>query len=400
MGIPKFFRWISERYPLLSQLLANSEIDLLPVVDNLYLDMNGIIHHCTHPNNQDEERGKEYALTEDEMFVVIAQYIDKLFHLIKPQKLFYMAVDGVAPRAKLNQQRQRRFRTAHDAKLAKENELEHNNNNNTNDFLDEKPHFDSNCITPGTNFMYQLSERLKFFIKQRMNEDYLWRNVTVVFSGQEVPGEGEHKIMEYIRHKKCQPDWDPNTSHCLYGLDADLIMLALTTHEPHFYLLREEVLSRRGGKNDPKKSSKQADGEEKFQLLHIGLVREYLQLEFGTIGIPFDLERVIDDFVLMCFFVGNDFLPTLPKKDIAEGALSDFLRIYKQKLKEWGGYLTDGAKIDLKHLEDLLKSLSVLEKHYFQLLPKEGLNDVFKSPANSLNSSTTSLSCNYTIEIY
>ena len=89
--------------------------------------------------------------------------------------------------------------------------------------------------------MARLSEQLRYFVNKKITEDANWRNVTVVLSGHEVPGEGEHKIMEYIRHSRAQPDYDPNVRHCLYGLDADLIMLGLLSHDPHFCLLREEV---------------------------------------------------------------------------------------------------------------------------------------------------------------
>ena len=94
---------------------------------------------------------------------------------------------------------------------------------------------------PGTIFMTKLSEQLRYFVNKKITEDANWRDVQVVLSGHEVPGEGEHKIMEYIRLSKAQPDYNPNVRHCLYGLDADLIMLGLLSHDPHFCLLREEV---------------------------------------------------------------------------------------------------------------------------------------------------------------
>lgn len=92
MGIPKFFRFISERWPLISQLIDENQI---PEFDNLYLDMNSILHACTHSNDDTLTR-----LTDDQMYSAIFNYIDHLFQIIKPKKTFYMAIDGVAPRAK------------------------------------------------------------------------------------------------------------------------------------------------------------------------------------------------------------------------------------------------------------------------------------------------------------
>jgi 5'-3' exoribonuclease 1 len=89
--------------------------------------------------------------------------------------------------------------------------------------------------------MTKLSHQLKYFINMKVSEDSDWQKIKIVLSGHEVPGEGEHKIMEYIRNTKGQADYNPNVRHCLYGLDADLIMLGLLSHDPHFALLREEV---------------------------------------------------------------------------------------------------------------------------------------------------------------
>src|SRR6202789_4092178 len=148
---------------------------------------------------------------------------------------------------------------------------------------------------PGTHFMAKLSEQLRYFVNKKITEDANWREVHVVLSGHEVPGEGEHKIMEYIRLSKAQPDYNPNVRHCLYGLDADLIMLGLLSHDPHFCLLREEVTFGRQSKAKSKELEHQ-----NFYLMHLCIVREYLELEFqelkepGVLSFPFDMERIID----------------------------------------------------------------------------------------------------------
>ncbi|KAK6219940.1 xrn 5 -3 exonuclease [Colletotrichum tabaci] len=355
MGVPKFFRWLSERYPAISQLIAENRI---PEFDCLYLDMNGIIHNCTH---KDTGEDTTFRLSEEEMFIRIFNYIEHLFGKIKPKQLFFMAIDGVAPRAKMNQQRARRFRTALDTEKARDKAISEGVE------MPKEPPFDSNCITPGTEFMAKLTQQLKYFVNKKVSEDADWQGCEIVLSGHEVPGEGEHKIMEYIRNAKAQPDYDPNVRHCLYGLDADLIMLGLLSHDPHFCLLREEVTFGRVNKAKTRELEHQ-----NFYLLHLCIVREYLELEFqelqqpGRLSFPFDLERVIDDFILMAFFVGNDFLPNLPRLHINEGALAAMFRIYKSVLPQGDGYINEGGVINLPRLQRLLNELAKDETNQFE----------------------------------
>jgi 5'-3' exoribonuclease 1 len=168
--------------------------------------------------------------------------------------------------------------------------------------------------------MTRLHSQLKYFISKKITEDSSWGDIEVILSGHDIAGEGEHKIMDYIRLSKSQVDYNPNIRHCIYGLDADLMMLGLVTHEPHFALLREEVTFGRKSK-----APKQKGSAPTFFLFHLSLFREYLNLEFenlkGTLKFPYDLERIIDDYVLMCYFIGNDFLPHLSGFDINNGFL-------------------------------------------------------------------------------
>jgi 5'-3' exoribonuclease 1 len=215
--------------------------------------------------------------------------------------------------------------------------------------------------------MHRLTQQLKYFINKKVSEDVDWQGCEIVLSGHEVPGEGEHKIMEYIRLAKAQLDYDPNVRHCLYGLDADLIMLGLLSHDPHFCLLREEVTFGRQSKSKSKELEHQ-----NFYLMHLCIVREYLELEFqelkdeGALDFPFDLERVIDDFILMAFFVGNDFLPNLPNLHINEGALALMFKVYKTVLPKGDGYINERGVINMKRLATLLDELSHVEYRFFE----------------------------------
>ncbi|OUC39935.1 XRN 5'-3' exonuclease, partial [Trichinella nativa] len=184
MGVPRFFRWLSERYPGLSQLVVESQI---PSYDNLYLDFNGIIHNCSHPSFADATSAKE---AEDSRLKAIRN----------------------------------------------------------GEVIPDSDPFDSNCITPG-----------------------------------------EHKILAFIRFMRSQADYDSNTTHCIHGLDADLIFLGMAMHEPYFSILREEQV-----KPD-----------------------------------VYDEEKIIDDWIFMSFFIGNDFIPNVPMLITNENALPNVWLAYQ-----------------------------------------------------------------------
>ncbi|KRX84251.1 5'-3' exoribonuclease 1, partial [Trichinella sp. T6] len=352
MGVPRFFRWLSERYPGLSQLVVESQI---PSYDNFYLDFNGIIHSCSHPSFADAT----FRCTEVDIFTNIFSYIEGIFQLIKPRKLLFIAVDGVAPRAKMNQQRSRRFMSA---KEAEDSRLKAIRNG---EVIPDSDPFDSNCITPGTEFMERLHIHLKYFINLKLSSDPLWQNVDVYYSGHDCPGEGEHKILAFIRFMRSQADYDSNTTHCIYGLDADLIFLGMAMHEPYFSILREEVVPFRRSK----KGLRMVE-DQKFYLLHLILLREYICLEFEHLKQVkpdvYDEEKIIDDWIFMSFFIGNDFIPNVPMLITNENALPNVWLAYQNAFPNMDGYLNNGGHLNIPNLKIFFNELKKFEYQKYE----------------------------------
>ncbi|XP_066336433.1 5'-3' exoribonuclease 4-like isoform X1 [Miscanthus floridulus] len=374
MGIPSFYKWVVNKYPSVISP-AKEEPEECPdgIYDNLYVDMNCIIHCCFHPQDlMHADIDVCPPMTVSEVFESMFEYMDRLFRIVRPTRLLYLAVDGVAPCAKMNRVRRGRF---HSARLARSEEIE--------DYemrkelraqgKEEPPReisevSDPNVIAPGTEFMEKLSQALEYYIRARLNSDPWWRDIMVILSDANVPGEGEHKIMSFVRAQRSMEGYDPNTRHCLFGHDADLIMLALASHEVHFSILREDVLL-------PNQAETEGNPKKPFLFLNIWVLREYLEIEFKILD-PVcepDIERLIDDFIFICFLMGNDFIPHIPSLETHEGAVDLLIEVYKTTFNKMGGYIinTDkvkdknGAYLEVSRLEIFLHELSMYEEKIF-----------------------------------
>ena len=431
MGVPSFFRWLSRKYPkIISPVLEEHQVVedgvKLPIdysapnpngeLDNLYLDMNGIVHPCSHPEN------KPPPENEDEMLLAVFEYTNRVLNMARPRKVLMIAVDGVAPRAKMNQQRARRFRSARDAKLQNEaREQVLREREDYGEVIEEsvknKKTWDSNAITPGTPFMDKLATALRYWTSFKLATDPGWRNLQVIISDATVPGEGEHKIMNFIRSQRADTQYNPNTTHCIYGLDADLIFLGLATHEPHFKILREDVFANNNYKKpkphnminlseEEKQQLIQQDSEKPFLWLHISVLREYLAAELAIphLSFQFDFERAIDDWVFMCFFCGNDFLPHLPCLDVRENSIDILVDIWKNILPRMKTYLTCDGNLNLEPVEALLGQLGeregdLFKKKYIQEVRKQEAFERRKKLKNNPNVTKGKVDRNFMIPL-
>lgn len=183
-------------------------------------------------------------------------------------------------------------------------------------------------------------------------------------------------------------------------------MLALATHEPYFRVLREDVFG--SGKSDTacricgqeghyaaqctgkpvEKVEKKPEEKKPFIFLDVAILREYLEVELNVPNapFPFNFEQSLDDWVLLIFFVGNDFLPHLPSLEIREGAIDTLLKIWKQELPRMGGYLTNHGHLELARAQIILDGVAQRENDIFKKR-REGVHKCFVNQSSALECS-------------
>jgi 5'-3' exoribonuclease 1 len=211
--------------------------------------------------------------------------------------------------------------------------------------------------------MDYLTKYIDWYIRKRINEDQEWQKVEVVFSNEKAPGEGEHKIINYIRYYGNKED-----TYCISGVDADLIMLALGTHMPKFYILREDIYS----------------FDIDFLCVDIGTIRPILadKLRWKENDVVlFNEKCAINDFIFLCFMVGNDFLPHIPSIEIIERGIELILDVYKETGEIYGHITREvNDRVEFLHipLQKFLSTIGNYEKE--NLESKLAKKDFFPDP--------------------
>jgi len=278
MGIPNYFYHVLTNHGNIIKKLYFHRIH------NLYLDSNSLVYDSVY----------EYDAPIENNMIIYELVYNKIINIIetlKPHGITYVSFDGVAPVAKLVQQKQRRYKS----NLIKE--------------VLDKPstQWNTNNITPGTEFMNGLNKYMKMQFQ---------KNPKVIFSGSDEPGEGEHKICHYIRSNFNSKDNTEN--HCIYGLDADLIMLGLI-------LLRDgyNMFLYRETKYFDYIPKIEKDEKYIFDLFHMGK-----QL---CNSIKYDnMKGAINDYCFLCYLCGNDFLPHFSSINIRNNGIHYLIDAYTE----------------------------------------------------------------------
>lgn len=351
MGVPGLWPFIKEKF---SRAIKHMQADFsgysakVFYFDYVYLDANGLLHAAAQmvENYGDKKRSLNpygHLTATERQIRIFERFFDNITDIVSmivAKKVLYIAIDGPAPRAKQNQQRERRFIASQLRKIEED--------------LSGIDKFDSTSISPGTEFMHNLSKFMYWKIRWFMNSRPEWQNVNVIYSPPTVSGEGEHKCLDFIRSLS-QFERD-NATHCMFGPDGDLMMLTLSAHVKHMSLFREDQF------------------EAGFvDLLNMGMIRSGLAMElnqYPEIKKGHRTEHdVSNDFVFIAFFVGNDFLPKIKMFYRLADGLNKMFEIYSETVMQCqhlneGCYLTKDGVLNIEALRRFVGRLSDFEEDF------------------------------------
>ena len=275
MGIPSYFNFLLKNHQrILTQKKHN-------VCDDLFIDANSLIYDSIDSNT--------YMNDFDVLYKKVYEKVIELIKINNPTGKTFVCFDGVPPFPKMLQQRQRRFKSVLTKQI----------------LTNETPSWNTNHITPGTEFMIQLDLYLTDMFKNEKN---------IVFSGSGEKGEGEHKICHLIRS---QSDSYIQKNIVIYGLDADLIMLGLLLQSEGFqiYLYKETKHFSYISQVDP----------ESYYYFDISVLGK----EIHTLLDTTNERQAICDYIFLCFLCGNDFMPHVPAIHIRNNGIQLLIEKYK-----------------------------------------------------------------------
>ena len=332
MGIPSYFSYIVKNHSKIIQKYMKTM-----QIHNLYMDCNSVIYDVIHTNPS--------TITNKDIIQGVVTKIETYIATICPSKLIFIAFDGVAPVAKLEQQRIRRYKSHFQNEMSRKI------------YPDKESAWNTAAITPGTDFMQELNKGIIDYFS--LTSKYPEQKIIVSTSAD--VGEGEHKLFHHIRHNPLAKD----EASVVYGLDADLIMLAINhlPVSPQIYLFREtpEFIKSIDNSLEPGES----------YLLDIPLLAETICQSMTTTNPK--SEQLIKseqitrtyDYIFLCFFLGNDFMPHFPALNIRTGGIDKLLNAYKATMGP-KDLITDGTKIYWKNLRKVVEHLAKLEEEYFK----------------------------------
>ena len=336
MGVPSLFTFIVKNYPTIVKKYVK---DVLKV-DNLYLDCNSIIYDAYNKMEIDK-------LTESVAVSIIRRVISKIeeyISVIQPSKTLIIAFDGVAPVAKLEQQRSRRYKSWYQNEISRiifKKET-------------EDP-WNTTAITPGTKFMAELNDMVtKHFNKDVCNKFNLSE---IVVSGSDKTGEGEHKLFSYIREN---PQKHSDETTVIYGLDADLIMLSINHLPvcPNIYLFRETPHFIQSIDSSLEPDSNYFLDIPEFATSLTKYMNNDKELTTQQ------QKNKVYDYIFLCFFLGNDFLPHFPAVNIRTGGVDKMINAYKATIGDSDVNLTDGKTIYWGNVRKVVQQLANQEEEF------------------------------------